>query len=230
MEYRVEKKYLCTDYEIAILKNRLQNLLPSDVHQSGECYMIRSVYFDTIYNDCFFENMAGVNHRSKYRIRIYNNSDEQIHFEIKEKCNGYIKKQKYPMSRQACEEALEGMAIGDVFEEQQQIRNRILLQQKTTLLKPVIVIDYERSAFVLPIGNVRITFDRNIAASLHVQDFFEENARMVPLLRPQQHLLEVKYDELLPDYVARALNLETLRRVSFSKYCLGRQVLEPQLD
>lgn len=226
MEYRVENKYLCTDYEIAILKNRLKNLLPIDVHQNGEAYTIRSVYFDTISNDCFYENMAGVNHRSKYRIRTYNHSEEQINFEIKEKCNGYIKKQKYALSRDVCEKVLTGKNIGNIFGEHQEIKNRILLQQKTALLRPVAVIEYERSAYVLSMGNVRITFDRNIAAAAEVEEFFEENMRMIPVLRPHQHLLEVKYDELLPDYVVEALNLENLRRVSFSKYCLGRQVLE----
>lgn len=225
MEYRVEKKYLCSDYEIAILKNRLCNLLPADIYQSGESYTIRSAYFDTIYDTCFYENEAGVDRRSKYRIRIYNNSDRSINFEIKEKCNGYIKKQKYGISRQVCDEVLSGKCVSEVFDAQHQVRNRILLQQKIALLKPVIIIDYERSAFVLPTGNVRITFDRNISASSNVYDFFENSTRMIPLLPPQQHLLEVKYDELLPDYVAQTLNLENLRRVSFSKYYLGRQVL-----
>ena len=47
----------------------------------------------------------------------------------------------------------------------------------------------------------------------------------VPLLPSGMHVLEVKYDELLPDFIAQALELGTLQQCAFSKYYLGRMAL-----
>lgn len=225
MEYRVENKYLCTDYQLAILKHRMKQLLPADENQKGECYSVRSVYFDTYGDDCFRGNVDGNDKRSKFRIRIYNNSDSQIRFEIKQKKNGYIKKESFGMQREECEELLGGKCI-KLDENRSPVRNRVMLQQKINLLRPVIIVDYERSAYICPIGNVRITFDRNVAVSTAVRDFFEEELAMTPLLEPHMHLMEVKYDEVLPDYIEKALNLGNLQRIAFSKYYLGRQATD----
>lgn len=39
-----------------------------------------------------------------------------------------------------------------------------------------------------------------------------------------QGLLEVKYDELLPDYIYEALQLGNMRQTTFSKYYLCRRL------
>lgn len=48
-------------------------------------YMIRSLYFDDCYECAYEEKLAGVEARSKYRIRIYNYSDSIIKLECKHK-------------------------------------------------------------------------------------------------------------------------------------------------
>ena len=94
------------------------------------------------------------------------------------------------------------------------VRNRVMLQQQLKMLRPVMIVDYERSAYICSIGNVRITFDRNIAASTSVMDFLRKDT-MIPVLQPHVHLLEVKYDEVLLDYIVQALNLGTYNRYPF---------------
>ena len=90
-------------------------------------------------------------------------------------------------------------------------------------MEPKVIISYERSAFVHPTGNVRITFDRNIMASRVCDDFFEERVSgLVPVLPVGMHVLEVKYDEILPDVIAKQLEIGNLRQTAFSKYYLGR--------
>ena len=49
----------------------------------------------------------------------------------------------------------------------------------------------------------------------------------VPVLERGRHLLEVKYDEYLPDVLRMALQVVSLDRVSFSKYYLCRMAGEP---
>lgn len=63
MEYREERKYFCSDYQLEILKHRLKAILPYDVHQKDSSYTISSLYFDTADNQCYYENSAGVDDR-----------------------------------------------------------------------------------------------------------------------------------------------------------------------
>lgn len=89
-------------------------------------------------------------------------------------------------------------------------------------MHPVCIVEYERTAYVERIGNVRITFDRNISGSERTGAFLDKEISGVPLLPEGQHVLEVKYDELLPEYISEALNPGILRRTSFSKYYYAR--------
>lgn len=41
-----------------------------------------------------------------------------------------------------------------------------------------------------------------------------------------EHVLEVKYDELLPDHIAQLLELDTLTQTACSKYFLCRQACD----
>ena len=72
-------------------------------------------------------------------------------------------------------------------------------------------------------GNVRITFDKNICGTNQVHSFFDEILPAVPVLPKGMHILEVKYDELLPDHIRDVLNTIPLRRLSFSKYYYTRK-------
>ena len=71
-------------------------------------------------------------------------------------------------------------------------------------------------------GNVRITFDRNISGCDKVTNFFEEKIQLVLLLPAGWHVLEVKYDEFLPDYIKDVLEIGILQRTAFSKYYYAR--------
>lgn len=224
MEYRVENKYLVSDIDIAILSQRLKMVMQNDIHQNGDCYSIRSVYFDDMWDSCMDDNDAGVDCRKKYRIRTYGASDSPIKLEIKEKLNGLTRKHSCALTREEYDvifEAPDRLGIGNRKE-----LNQLLLQIKCVNMQPKTIIEYERTAFVHPVGNVRITFDRNIMASKYCEDFFEENVvGMVPLLPTGWHVLEVKYDEFLPDIIAKQLEIGKLRQTAFSKYYLGRLAL-----
>ena len=57
-------------------------------------------------------------------------------------------------------------------------------------------------------------------------EFFEDRvSSMVPVLPAGLHVLEVKYDEFLPDFIAKQLEIGILRQTAFSKYYLGRMAI-----
>lgn len=221
IEYRVEEKYLVSDLDLAVLKGRLQNIMQQDIHQTGEYYEVRSLYFDDPWNRCMEENEAGVDCRKKYRIRTYGPESSLIRLEIKAKQNGLTRKTGCTLTAGECS-ALIRRGEEIPFDDRAPL-NQLLMGIRCSLMRPKVIIAYERTAFVYPTGNVRITFDGNIQASFQVDSFLDEKLwGMVPVLPKGMHVLEVKYDELLPDVIARQLETGKLRKTAFSKYYLGR--------
>lgn len=102
----------------------------------------------------------------------------------------------------------------------------LIVQEHLQFLHPAVIVEYERTAFTYPIGNVRITFDRNISAIADPLGFFSAQNARIPVLPTHEHVLEVKYDELLPDHIAQLLELDTLTQTACSKYFLCRQACD----
>ena len=68
--------------EYQVLSRQLDRVLERDPNgDENNEYHIRSLYFDTIYNDALLDKLDGVKNRDKYRIRIYNFSDKFIRME-----------------------------------------------------------------------------------------------------------------------------------------------------
>lgn len=217
----MERKYIVSDSHLAVLAPRLKALMRPDIHQDGSSYEIRSLYFDNLTDQCMSENESGIDHREKFRIRIYGPDSELIRLEIKKKFRSLTRKESCTISRSDCE-----LLIKDSFPFSLASHapfNQLQLQRRCCLLKPKIIIAYERTAFVYPVGNVRVTFDRNIRASKMCSQFLEHAVDgWIPVLPSGVHILEVKYDEFLPEAIAQQLELHELRQSSFSKYYLGR--------
>ncbi|MBE5998682.1 MAG: polyphosphate polymerase domain-containing protein [Lachnospiraceae bacterium] len=222
-KFRHELKYLCSAAELKMLEVRLQDVMRPDPHtdETG-CYLIRSTYFDDLYDRCLNENESGVSPREKWRVRIYNCSDRRISLECKRKEYGMIQKKSCRITRDQYERMarLEPVPIGP---ENPPLLNRMLLQQRTQLMQPKVIVQYLRRPFVCDEGNVRVTFDMNITSSQSFDRFFEKDIWERPVLPKGQHLLEVKFDEYLPDYIYHAIQMTNMRLETFSKYYLCRQ-------
>ncbi len=221
MEYRSELKYLVTDNDLIVLKHHLKNIMSSDEFNGFEKYNVKSIYFDTYDNKCFFENEAGIDERFKIRIRIYNNSADDIKLEIKYKKNGFTKKEFCAISKELCKKIIKGDKL--LFSEcNSKVLKRLYLEQNMNYLIPKIIVEYDRVAFTDKMGNVRITFDTDVRASKYINRFFYKNTYARKIIPDGVNILEVKYDELIPDYISKELFLKKLERTSFSKYYLSR--------
>lgn len=230
-KYRHEYKFLLDAREKAQLYYSLKNLIPMDSHvaQVGS-YWIRSVYFDDYRDSCYQENESGINDRAKYRIRIYNVSDERIHLERKSKKNGMTLKESADLTREQCESLLQGKPLplnGAEAECCPQVLKQFCVLMKTRGMRPKVIVEYERIPFVYQDGNVRITFDKNITSSMEVGRFFEKNMLRYPILPKGRQLLEVKFDEFLPSFIRQNMETGRLQQISFSKYYLGRKYTVP---
>jgi len=86
---------------------------------------------------------------------------------------------------------------------------------KTELLRPIIYIEYDRIPYIYKIGNVRITLDYNIRYTNRFNDLFNKNKNIHYL---KEKILEIKYNELIPDFIRYRLELNHLEQISFSKF------------
>jgi hypothetical protein len=163
-----------------------------------------------------------VSPREKWRVRIYNCSDRRISLECKRKEYGMIQKKSCRITRDQYEKMIRLEPI-PITAENPPLLNRMLLQQRTQLMQPKVIVQYLRRPFVCDEGNVRVTFDMNITSSPSFDRFFEEDIDERPVLPRGQHLLEVKFDEYLPDYIYHAIQMTNMRLETFSKYYLCRQ-------
>lgn len=203
---RHELKYLLMPWQVDVLRRNLTPILSLDPNakKHGGEYHIRSLYFDTAFDDALYEKLSGVYERQKYRMRIYNYSDREIFMECKSKYGALISKRSVKIPREladqiiACDPSgLENTASGllkDVYRE-----------MRTRLLHPVVIVDYTREAYLHPAETVRITFDKGLHTGLGSIDIFNP---YLPTVSPFDHdytVLEVKYDRVLPPYIAELL-------------------------
>lgn len=222
-KYRHELKYLVSAAQIPLLKTRIASLMQRDPHAGKDgIYTIRSLYFDDYCNRCYYENENGTDPREKYRIRIYNHSDQKISLECKRKERGKTLKTACPLTRQQTEQLIHGEPPM-VTEEIPPLLRKFAVEMKTRRLRPVVIVEYERTPYIYKNGNVRVTFDTQIASSSNVEDFFSETLSKRPVMPVGQQLLEVKFDEYLPDFIYRNLNLNRLQQTAFSKFYLCRK-------
>ena len=219
MKYRHELKFQVTFAQLQKIRYRLEPVLAYDIHQKGDFYTVRSLYFDDIYDSCFFENESGVDNRTKYRIRIYNGNPALIHLEKKSKIHGMTKKEKEEMTLEECRRlALEGRMESDGT-----LAEELGCFMQSRGMKPKCIVEYDRCAMVSGVGNVRITFDMNVRGCSRPELFLDgKSDAFHSVMQSDMHILEIKYDELLPEYILHTMDLHTLHRQSVSKYCLTR--------
>lgn len=221
--YRHELKYLISASELFLLKSRISNLMRPDPHAGADgLYNIRSLYFDDYHDRCFFENENGTDPREKYRIRIYDHSAKRITLECKRKEHGKTLKTSCPLTLEQATRSIQAQYLPHT-ETLPPLLRKFMLEMQTRCLRPVVIVEYERTPFIYKSGNVRVTFDTQISSSSSVTDFFSDTLPKRPVMPVGQHLMEVKFDEFLPDFIYQSLNLGQLQQTSYSKYYLCRK-------
>lgn len=222
---RHEIKYVCMDAQIAEIQSRIGAVCSLDSHAGAEGrYLVRSLYFDDLNDSAYYENEMGADMRQKYRIRLYNGRTDPLTLERKSKQKGRTCKESAAFPLRFCREILEGGWWCPDLVQQPPLVRQFYLEYRTKLLRPKVIVEYERIPYIYDTGNVRITFDRNISASGNVSSFLESELTARPIMSAGQHVMEVKYDNLIPDFVHNAIAGEKMRQTAFSKYYLCRKI------
>lgn len=221
--WRVEDKYILSRQEFLLLQARIAAILKPDNNQCDDHgYRVTSVYFDDYADTDYSDTVNGSARRQKYRIRIYNGSIETIKLEVKYKEYCRVLKKSQAISEQEMRLLLSGRTIEGRAYDREEPATLFNLAIAHKGLRPKVIVEYDRKAYVYQNGNVRITFDRNIRASNQVELFGTNHISYYCLEEPD-YILEVKYDEYLPSFIAQLLETGNMVQVSFSKYILSRE-------
>lgn len=219
MKYRHEWKHEISYGDMLILRKRLSAVAKQDIHAIDGKYIIRSLYFDNASDKALREKIDGINIREKFRIRYYNGDTSIIHLEKKSKINGLCAKESAVLSEQQAQNIVDGDYDWMVHSGVKLICE-LYSKMMSQGLRPKTIVDYTREPFVFAPGNVRITMDYNIRTGLQCTDFLKSNCITVPA--GNDIILEVKWDEYLPDIIRDAVGLPNCRTGAFSKYAVCR--------
>ncbi|MBQ2925312.1 MAG: polyphosphate polymerase domain-containing protein [Ruminiclostridium sp.] len=220
MDLRHEWKHRIAPGDLPILRARLGTVLAPDPYAVGGSYHIRSLYFDTPADTALREKLDGVNVREKFRIRCYNKDFSLIHLEKKWKANGLGTKEKAKLTP----DQVRAILTGDwdwMPRSQDALIRELYVKMTLQGLRPKTIVDYTREPFVFGPGNVRVTLDYDLRTGLHCTDFLNPDCLTIPAT-DDAVILEVKWDQFLPDVIRDLVQIPGRRTAAFSKYAACR--------
>ncbi len=182
-------------------------------------YLIRSLYFDDTEHTAFHEKIAGVCERAKYRLRCYNHDTSYIVFEKKSRRGLYCQKHSVKVDL----DLADALITGDrryLYSAGKPLLTEFAALCATGHYRPCVLLDYDRTAFTYPISDVRVTLDLNLRSTPFKNDFFNDRIGMLPVYPDGEQLMEVKFNEFLPDFIGDLLSDIPKTLIANSKYTL----------
>lgn len=216
---RHELKYILSPVQYHLLRGRLLPFLQRDEHTDSEGnYFVRSIYFDSDDYRALQEKNSGINSRRKYRLRFYNGNARECQVECKIKKGTRIEKTHSIVTSEEVEGLLKGnVAIGDCVP--QGPFGELVLLEKNEHFRPLVVVDYLREAYVYPLSGLRITFDKEISAG-KIEDCLERRRGLANVLPSGHVILEVKYNNYLPEHISKIIAGVRPVQTAASKYVM----------
>lgn len=217
---RHEIKLLLSYAEYLDLSRKLKLVTTPDSNggKNNE-YFIRSLYFDDNFNSAYTTKIDGLNDRKKYRIRIYDVSDRVIKFECKIKHRDRIQKTSFSITLEQY-----NMVMNNDLEFLKEVDHPLAMEvymlSRTAGFKPSVVVDYTREAYLHPLSNTRLTFDKHLRTGIDTFDIFNKNMNTYPVFPNDSVIFEIKYNEYIPRHIVDIITSCRGVKMSLSKYCM----------
>jgi hypothetical protein len=217
--YRNELKFIINAHQKNMMTNKLRNICQRDSFGDADGgYLISSLYFDDYNQSSLFDKLSGTSDRKKYRVRVYNYQSNVIKLERKIKRENVTEKNHIQISK----EEYDSLVSGDVSflkHKEDAVSKDFYLYYRIKNLRPRVVVEYRREAFIYKYGDVRITFDNLLKAGIFQKDLFSDGY-MISAIPHGQMILEVKYTGYLPDVIRNIIQINNLQWQAISKYVL----------
>lgn len=219
---RTEKKYSITQYRQNALLHRLKPIMNVDEYSGIGGYRVRSLYFDSIYDDDYFDKINGLELRKKVRLRIYSPEQTTVKLELKQKQGSAQKKISLSITKKLAEEMMCGHYTG-LAELNSDLSLMFYQILETGLYRPKCIVEYHRIALVEESNDTRITIDSELGTSFFCDRFFEKDLNLLPVRA--EPVLEVKYNGFLLSNIKQVLDFADAPELAISKYAMSRQLL-----
>lgn len=220
MKLRHEYKHPMNLSDRMGLRSRLGATMERDPHAGEDgSYVVKSLYFDNYMDKALREKEDGVKTREKFRIRYYGTDTSFIRLEKKSKIGGLCHKESAAITKEECEQIIEG-DIDFLMEKENNLLRELYAKMRYQLLRPKCIVAYNRESFIYPPGNVRVTLDSDISGSYNVREYLNPELQFLKLYHLA--ILEVKWDEYLPGFVRDAVQMKGRKTSAFSKYAAVR--------
>lgn len=220
MVKRHEIKYIISSLEAEALKRRLSLVLNKDRNCQMGSYEVSSLYFDNYYDQAYREKNEGLAQRHKFRIRYYNGDTSHLKLERKSKFDQMTSKVSAPFTEKEIVKIYKGQYDFLLFKEGE-LYHEFYKALTHDLMRPKVIIKYQRQAFVHPVGKVRITLDERIQTSLNEVDIFKTKIPYSYATEQGQCILEIKFNHYLPEYITSLMDMGQAMQESSSKYVFG---------
>tara|TARA_B100000401_G_scaffold264648_2_gene180122 strand:+ start:6214 stop:6927 length:714 start_codon:yes stop_codon:yes gene_type:complete len=221
--FRHEFKYYINFFEYQVIRNRLKRILSNDTYSnSNGNYHIRSLYFDDLHNSALYEKQSGILARRKFRIRIYNLSDKVIKLEKKSRIGQFINKESIQISKDDYQKII-NKDFCFLKDSKFPLLNEFYFHLTASKIKPDVIVDYVREAYTSKISKIRITIDKNLRTGLLSTSLFDKKSPTVDVIEKPLYVLEVKYNNFLPDFVKDAIQLSSSQRYAISKFVICKK-------
>ncbi len=239
---RHECKYVITEDLAAKVRASMRPFVDPDPHTAGSpdgAYDIASLYLDAPDLKLFWESQEGLCRRVKLRIRYYHEVDSAF-LEIKRRRDRLVLKGRARLPRAAIAVILAGGCpdVSGLRGDQRACYEEFTGHMDRWMARPAVWVRYRREAYVGAYHpGVRVTMDRRLvcapADEMRGDPDFSDDFGRWRSVEERRVVLELKFDNSYPSWMARLVRRFELQRRSYSKYCrsvcrgLDPEVLSP---
>lgn len=207
------------------LQKSISPLMGLDHHGDSTGYQVRSLYFDSLNDNDLQDNLNGIWHKGKVRMRIYSASANEAYLEWKQKYGSDGFKSRIRLHRTEAISVMNGDFSSLVSKDVSMDATKLYFQMISGAYSPKTIVQYNRLAYLYPASDTRICFDTNICSSGHSISIFDTYIPLIPILPPDIGVLEVKYNHFLASPLRQLIgNIDRLSQAN-SKYVHARMIL-----
>lgn len=205
MRYELKYKFNHFSLDAVIQAVRLH---PAGFSKAFPDRQINNIYFDTPGLTTLEDNVSGVANRKKFRVRWYGEDPKAI------KSPRFETKIKQNMLGDKVVQSVEPFSLNDLSGITKTVNQNAGLNHG---LRPVLLNSYLRSYFTTSDNQFRITIDRD----MRYHSLLMGNSFLRYVIRDEDLILELKYDESLDGFTDRITQHLPFRQTKSSKYVTG---------
>ena len=147
-KWRKELKYTVTEGESIVTARRLSSFMQRDKNlKGGREYLIRSLYFDNLYEKVLKEKLSGTAIRDKFRIRYYDFDTAFIRLEKKSKRYAVGHKYQCRLTAEEVQKIIDGDLAWMETDERPLVRE-LFLKMKLELFRPSVIGLLQRAVYL----------------------------------------------------------------------------------